>query len=131
MFEAKPPENLYRIMTDVRASSRQGRNATGQVGIVTLWVPAGSKASALARAALVLAERGYASVGHLHCYLEELANDPFARSPQQESPSERHKDLDLAAYDALKERALTQSAGLHEVWLGKGGEKSLSATVAA
>ena len=110
--------NLYRIMADVRAGSDQPRVAPGDLGIATLWVRAESESIALARGRLVLANRRYASLGTLRSYVEELDNDPLACATDDERAADRNEDWVVAGYDALKERALTQADGLHEVWLG-------------
>jgi hypothetical protein len=115
--------NLYRIMTNVRAGSRQGSVATGTAGIVTLWVRAKSKSGALAQAKFILANKRYDSIGDLHAYAESLVSDPLASSTEQERAAERSEDWVLAGYDAVKEHALAQADGLLEVWLGASGEK--------
>ena len=115
---ARTPLNLYRIMTDVRAGPHQRGVAMGDLGIVTLWLRARSEGVALAMAKLVLANKRYGSIGELHAYAEVLANDPLAYSTQDERAAERSEDWILAGYDAMKDRALAQADGLHEVWLG-------------
>jgi hypothetical protein len=105
-------------MTDVRAGSHQRAIATGELGIVTLWVRAKSEFAALARAKVILTNKRYASIGRLSSYAEALAHDPLACTSEAERVSERREDLVLAGYEAMKEQALGQADGLHEVWLG-------------
>ena len=126
MLEKGARENLYRIMTDVRAGAHQRSVAAGDFGIVTIWVRAASVSDAIAKAGLVLNHRRYGSVGTLHCYVEELANDPLAFVSESERAMERSADRLLAGYDALKESALARADGLHEVWLGTPSEAGLS-----
>jgi hypothetical protein len=109
--------NLYRIMTDVRAGSHQRRVAPGQLGIVTLWVRAKSESVALAQATFILTNRHYGSIGSLTCYAEVVENDALLCSTEDERAAERREDSILAGYDAMKELALSQADGLHEVWL--------------
>jgi hypothetical protein len=116
--------NLYRIMTNVRAGSRQRSVAIGTTGIVTLWVRAKSESSALAQAKFILSNKRYGSTGELHAYAEALANDPLASSTEQERAADRREDCVLAGYDAMKEQALAQADGLMEVWLGACDEKA-------
>lgn len=118
MLEKGAWENLYRIMTDVRAGAHQRSVSVGDFGIVTIWVRAASVSAAIAKAGLVLNHRRYSSIGTLHCYVEELANDPLAFVSEAERAMERSADQLLAGYDALKESALARADGLHEVWLG-------------
>lgn len=115
--------NLYRIMTNVRAGSRQGSVATGTAGIVTLWVRAKSESGALAQARFILTNKRYDAIGELHAYAESLASDPLASFTEEERAAERCEDWVLAGYDAVKEQALAQADGLLEVWLGASGEK--------
>lgn len=110
--------NLYRIMTQVRAGPHQRTVATGDVGIVTLWLRATSEDAALALARSVLTQKRYALVSDLHAYVEVLVNDPLPCSTENERAAERQDDWVLAGYDSMKERALLQADGLHEVWLG-------------
>jgi hypothetical protein len=110
--------NLYRIMTDVRAGSHQRSAAAGDLGIVTLWVRAKSEGIALARAKFILTNRRYASIGSLHLYAETLANDSLGYVIDDARAADRREDTLLAGYDAMKEHALAQADGLHEVWLG-------------
>jgi hypothetical protein len=112
------PVNLYRIMTDVCAGSHQRTVMMGELGIVTLWVRAESEMTALARAKLILTNRRYASIGRLQSYAEALDNDPVACETEEERAADRRRDWALAGYDALREQALAQADGLHEVWLG-------------
>jgi hypothetical protein len=123
--DPQPLSNLYRIMTDVRAGSNQRSVAAGQLGIVTLWVRARSEPVALAQATFILTNRRYGSIGSLTCYAEVLDNDPLACSTEDERAAERREDSILAGYDALKERALSQADGLHEVWLGAPAESGV------
>jgi hypothetical protein len=118
--------NLYRIMADVRASAHQRSAATGELGIVTLWLRAPSVSVALARAGVILKDRRYSSIGTLHCYAEELAHDPLGCATETERARERSEDRLLAGYDALKQSALARADGLHEVWLGATDEAALS-----
>jgi hypothetical protein len=111
--------NLYRIMTAVRAGSHERTVAVGQVGVVTLWVRARSEAVALAQATFILTNRRYASIGMLTCYAEVLHNDPFGCLTEDDRAAERRGDWILDGYDAMKERALSQADGLHEVWLSE------------
>ena len=104
-------------MTDVRAGSHQRSVATGDLGIVTLWVRAESESAALARARLILTNRRYASIGRLSSYAEALAHDPLACGNEEERVADRREDFVLAGYDAMKEHALAHADGLHEVWL--------------
>lgn len=90
----------------------------GQLGIVTLWVRAESELTALARAKLILTNRRYASIGRLQSYAETLDCDPIVYATADERAADRREDPILAAYDALKERALARADGLLEVWLG-------------
>jgi hypothetical protein len=113
-----PLLNLYRIMTDVRAGSHQPSVAAGEPGIVTLWVRAESERTALARANIILTSKRYASIGRLSSYAEAVANDPLAYAIEEEQGPDRHEDSVLAGYDAMKEHALAQADGLHELWLG-------------
>lgn len=117
------PVNLYRIMTDVRAGSHQRSVTKGDSGIVTLWVRAGSEDIALARAKIILTNRRYASIGRLQSYAETIDNDPLASATEEERAADRREDSVLAGYDALKEHALAQADGLHEVWLGAPGQQ--------
>lgn len=110
--------NLYRIMTDVCAGSHQRSVAMGELGIVTLWVRADSELCALARANLILTTRRYASIGRLQSYAEALDNDTVVCETEEERAADRREDFVLAGYDALREQALAQADGLHEVWLG-------------
>ena len=110
--------NLYRIMTDVRAGSYQRNVTKGDRGIVTLWVRAESEEIALARAKLILTNRRYDSIGRLQSYAEAVAHDSIALVTEAERAADRREDSVLAGYDALKEHALAQADGLHEVWLG-------------
>jgi hypothetical protein len=105
-------------MTDVRAGAHQRSVTKGDGGIVTLWVRGESKGIALARAKLILTHRRYASIGRLQSYAEALDNDPLACATEEERAADRRADSVLAGYDALKEQALAQADGLHEVWLG-------------
>jgi hypothetical protein len=104
-------------MTDVRAGPQQRSVALGDHGIVTLWVRAESESAALARAKFILTRKRYASIGRLSSYAEALAHDPLACMTEAERIAERGKDSILAGYEAMKERALFQAEGLHEVWL--------------
>ena len=114
--------NLYRIMTDILAGSHQRSVTKGDRGIVTLWVRAESEEIALARAKLILTNRRYASIGRLQSYAETLSIDPLACDTEEERAADRREDSVLAGYDALKEHALAQADGLHEVWLGAPGQ---------
>lgn len=105
-------------MTDVRAGSHQRGIAAGELGIVTLWVRAQSEFAALARAGIILSNKRYASIGRLTSYAEALAHDPFACTSAAERIAEQREDVVLAGYEAMKEQALGQADGLHEVWLG-------------
>jgi hypothetical protein len=105
-------------MTDVQAGANQRSVAAGDVGIVTLWVRAGSEFAALARASVILTNKRYASIGRLRSYAEALAHDPLACATEAERVAERREDFVLAGYEAMKEHALAQGDGLHEVWLG-------------
>lgn len=118
MREKGAKENLYRIMTDVCAGAHQRSVSSGDFGIVTVWVRAASVSAAITKAGFVLNDRRYSSIGTLHCYVEELANDPLAFVSEAERATERSADDLLAGYDALKESALARADGLHEVWLG-------------
>lgn len=115
--------NLYRIMADVRASADHRSAATGEFGIVTIWLRASSVSVALGRAGVILKNRRYSSIGTLHCYAEELAHDPLDYASETERARERSEDRLLAGYDALKESALTRADGLHEIWLGHSREQ--------
>jgi hypothetical protein len=110
--------NLYRIMADVSAGAEQRNAAPGDRGIATLWVRADSDALAVARGEQILAKRHYGSVGTLNCYVEELANDPLASTTAAEQAADRREESILAGYEAIKQQALAQGDGLHEVWLG-------------
>jgi hypothetical protein len=114
--------NLYRIMTDILAGSHQRSVTKGERGIVTLWVRAESEEIALARAKLILTNRRYASIGRLQSYAETFSIDPLACDTEEERAADRREDSVLAGYDALKEHALAQADGLHEVWLGAPGQ---------
>ena len=118
--------NLYRIMTDVCAGPHQRNVRSGDRGIVTLWVRAESEAIALTRAKLILTNKRYASIGSLRSYAEGLAHDPLACVTEQERAADRREDSVLAGYDAIKEQALAQADGLHEVWLGPPGQQHVS-----
>ena len=109
--------NLYRIMADVSAGAGQPNMTLGNPGIATLWVRANSKALALARAEVILATRQYSSTGRLNSYVEELANDPFGCPTAAERAADRTDESVVAGYDAIKEQALAQADGLHEIWL--------------
>ena len=115
--------NLYRIMTDILAGSHQLSVTKGDRGIVTLWLRAKSEGAALAMAKLILTNRRYASIGELRAFTEVLANDPLACSTEGERAAERNEDWVLAGYDALKDRALAQADGLHEIWLSATAEQ--------
>ena len=117
--------NLYRIMTEVRAGPYQRNVATGDFGIVTLWIRAGSEGVALAVAKSVLATKRYSTIGDLRAYAEVLANDPLACSTNDERAAECREDSILAGYDAMKERALSHADGFHEVWLGLPAQASV------
>ncbi|HJP69075.1 MAG TPA: hypothetical protein VJ846_09255, partial [Sphingomicrobium sp.] len=96
--------NLYRIMADVCAGSNQQSIASGEFGIVTVWVRAISVSAALARAGAILDDRRYSSIGVLHCYAEELTDDPLGCCATEEERARlRAEDRLLAGYDALKE----------------------------
>ena len=110
--------NLYRIMTDVRASSYPRGIAAGDLGIVTLWVRAESESAALGRARFILTRKQYASLGRLSSYTEALAHDPLACMTEKERAADRREDSLLARYEAIREQALARADGLHEVWLG-------------
>jgi hypothetical protein len=110
-------------MTDVRAGPHQRNVTKGERGIVTLWVRAESEDIALARAKLILTNKRYASIGILHSYAETLANDPLACVTEEERAADRREDSVQAGYDALKEQALAQADGLHEVWLDTPGQQ--------
>jgi hypothetical protein len=112
-------------MTNVRAGSRQSNLAVGDCGIVTLWLRAPSESDALALAQLILTTRRYASIGELQAFAEVLDYDPLACSTEQERAAERNEDWILAGYDAIKERAITQADGLHEVWLGAASHEAV------
>jgi hypothetical protein len=105
-------------MTDVLAGPHQRTVAKGDRGIVTVWIRAESEDIALARAKLILTNKRYASIGKLEAYAETLAHDPLASASEAERAADRREDLLLAGYDAMKEQALAQADGLHEVWLG-------------
>src|SRR2546423_15651734 len=105
-------------MTDVLAGTDQPNVAAGDMGIVTLWVRAGSDTVAIAVARAILANRRYASIGELHTYAEVVDDDPLGYATDDQRANERHEDWVLAGYDAMKERALLHADGLHEVWLG-------------
>lgn len=115
--------NLYRIMADVRAGAGQRVTRSGDRGIATLWVRAESESIALARGKLVLANRHYSSLGTLHSFAEELADDPLASATAEERAAERREHAVVADYDAVKEQALAQGDGLHELWLGELGHQ--------
>ena len=110
-------------MTDVCAGSHQRSVTKGDRGIVTLWVRAESQDIALARAKIILTNRRYASIGRLQSYAETLDNDPLACATEEERAADRREDSVLAGYDAMKEQALAQVDGLHEVWLGAPDEQ--------
>ena len=112
-------------MTDVRAGSHQRSAASGDHGIVTLWLRARSERGALAMAKSILKNKRYASIGELHLYAEVLANDPLACSNEEERAAERREDWVLAGYEAVKEQALARADGLHEVWLGAPDNKAV------
>jgi hypothetical protein len=126
MLEKGAAENLYRIMTDVRAGAHQRSVSCGDFGIVTIWVRAASVSAAIKKAGFILNDRRYSSIGTLHCYVEELVNDPLAFASEAERAFERSTDQLLASYDALKESALARADGLHEVWLGASRQTALS-----
>lgn len=128
MLQKGAKENLYRIMTDVRAGAGQRCVASGDFGIVTIWVWAGSVSAATAKARFVLNDPRYSFIGTLHCYVEELANDPLAFVSEAERAMERSADQLLAGYDKLKESALARADGLHEVWLGAAADGALHRT---
>jgi hypothetical protein len=109
--------NLYRIIAEVRAGPYQRSVASGNHGIVTLWLRARSEGGALAIAKSILAHKRYASIGELRPYAEVLENDPLSRSSEEELAADRREDWVLAGYDAMKEQALAQADGLLEVWL--------------
>jgi hypothetical protein len=117
-------------MADVRAGSHQRSAASGELGIVTVWVRASSVSAALKRAGAILNDRRYASIGTLHCYAEELGHDPLACTTEIERATERREDELLFRYDALKQCALAQADGLHEVWLGEAVPKAGRAAAA-
>jgi hypothetical protein len=110
-------------MTDVRAGSHQRDVMKGDRGIVTLWLRAASEDIALAQANLILTNKRYASIGKLQAYAEALAHDPLASASEAERAADRREDSTLAGYDAMKEQALAQADGLHEVWLGAPDEQ--------
>lgn len=110
--------NLYRIMTDVLAGPHQRNVTKGDRGIVTLWLRAESEDIALARGNLILTNKRYASIGRLKAYAEALAHDPLASATEAERAADRREDSILAGYHVMKEQALAQADGLHEVWLG-------------
>ena len=110
-------------MTDVRAGPHQRHVTKGDRGIVTLWVRAESQDSALTRAKLILTNKRYASIGTLHSYAEALGNDPLSCVTEEERVADRREDSVQAGYDAMKEQALAQADGLHEVWLGPSGQQ--------
>jgi hypothetical protein len=95
-------------MADVRAGVGQPTIASGGAGIVTLWVRSESEPAALDRGSVVLAARGYAEVGPLRSYLEEMVDDPLAPGAVEDR---------IVGYDAIKQQALTHGDGLYEVWL--------------
>jgi hypothetical protein len=105
-------------MTDVRAGSHHRSVANGDSGLVTVWVRAESEGIALARAKLILTNRRYASIGRLQSYAETLALDSLPWATAEERAADRREDFVLAGYDAMREHALAQADGLHEVWLG-------------
>lgn len=115
-------------MTDVRAGTGQRSVSGGDFGIVTIWVRAASVSAAITKAGFVLNDRRYSSIGTLHCYVEELANDPLAFVSEAERARERSADQLLAGYDKLKESALARADGLHEVWLGATADGALHKT---
>lgn len=115
-------------MTDVRAGAHQRSVSCGDFGIVTIWVRAVSVSAALKKAAIVLNDRRYSSIGTLNCYAEELAHDRLAFVSEAERARERSSDQLLAGYDALKESALARADGLHEVWLGATADGTLCRT---
>ena len=110
--------NLYRIMADVSAGPEQPGAATGERGLVTLWVRAESESIALERGRRALDNRHYSSLGELRSYVEELADDPLASATAEELAAERRAESVVAGYDAIKEQALAQGDGLYEVWFG-------------
>ena len=110
-------------MTDVCAGPHQRNVTKGDRGIVTLWVRAESEDIALSRAKLILTNKRYASIGSLHSYAEALGNDPLACVTEEERAADRREDSVQAGYDAMKEQALAQADGLHEVWLGPPGQR--------
>ncbi len=112
-------------MTDVRAGPHQPNVTKGERGIVTVWVRAESQDITLARAKVILTNKRYASIGILHSYAEALDDDPVACVTEEERAADRREDSALAGYDALKERALAQADGLHEVWLGAADQQSV------
>lgn len=128
MVEKATGENLYRIMTDVRAGAHQRSVSSGDFGIVTIWVRAASVSAAMKKAGFILNDRRYSSIGTLHCYVEEMANDPLAFVSEAERATERSADELLAGYDKLKESALARADGLHEVWLGAAADGALHKT---
>src|SRR5207248_9658529 len=115
-----------RVMTDVRAGSHQRNVTKGDRGIVTLWVRAESEDVALARAKLILTNKRYASIGPLQSYAEALDDDPLACVTEEERAADRREDSLQAGYEAMKEQALAQADGLHEVWLGQPGQQHVS-----
>jgi hypothetical protein len=110
-------------MTDVRAGSHQRNVMKGDRGIVTLWLRAESEDIALARGNFILTNKRYASIGSLQAYAEALAHDPLASATEAEQAADRREDSILAGYHAMKEQALAQADGLHEVWLGAPDER--------
>jgi hypothetical protein len=115
--------NLYRIMADVRAGSHHQSCASGELGIVTVWVRASSMSAAFARAGSILDDQQYDSIGTLHCYTEALGRNPLAYANEAYRSLERCEDRLLSGYDALRESALAHADGLHEVWLGDTGHR--------
>ena len=126
MESAGVTQNLYRIMTDVRAGAHQRSVSSGDLGIVTIWLRADSVSAAIIKAGFILNDRRYSAIGTLHCYAEELAHDPFACATEAERVQERSQDGLLAGYNALKESALVRADGLHEVWLGHMGHQGVA-----
>lgn len=113
-------------MADVRAGAGQPGITALDTGIATLWVRAESEEVALSRGEEIFARRQYSSVGPLRSYVEELADDPLASGSDEERAADRRENSVVIGYDAIKEQALAQGDGLHEIWLGGSANDALS-----
>jgi hypothetical protein len=98
----------------------------GDLGIVTLWVRAESERSALDRAKIIFTNKRYASMGRLSSYAEAFAHDPLACKTAEQRVADQREDSLLARYEAMKEQALAQADGLHEVWLSSRNHQLVS-----